>query len=126
MGMDWKFALGTLFAALGALFALMNRHPRVYKAISNVLTDILGIVGMGGAGVYLGIKFGISFVRESLAEQFPEMTAATVESILQAADRAESIFGWGTAFVWVLFAGHVVFGILALLAVNEEDKKAKG
>jgi hypothetical protein len=124
--MDWKFALGTLFAALGALFALMNRHPRVYKAITNVLTDIFGIVGMAGVGMYLGIKLATGFIRESMAKQFPEMTAATVESVLQTADKAESIFGWGTTFVWVLFAGHVVFGILALLAVNEEDKKAKG
>ncbi len=124
--MDWKFALGTLFAALGGLFALMNRHPRVYKAITNVLTDIFGIIGMGGAGLYLGMKLAISFIRESMAKQFPEMTAATVESVLQTADRAESIFGWGAAFAWALFAGHMVFGILALLAVNEEDKKAKG
>lgn len=126
MGMDWKFALGTLFAALGALFALMNRHPRVYKAITNVLTDIFGIVGMAGVGMYLGLKIGISFIRESMAKQFPEMTAATVEGVLRTADKAETIFGWGTVFVWVLFAGHVVFGILALLAVHEEDKKAKG
>lgn len=123
--MDWKFAVGTLFAALGGLFALMNRHPRVYKAISGVLSDIIGFVGTVSMGLYLGIQIATDLIRDSAAKQMPDITAATVGQLLASAERALTIFGWATALIVVLFVGHIVFGILALLAVNEEDKKAK-
>lgn len=126
MGMDWKFALGTLFAALGGLFALMNRHPRVYKAISSVLTDIIGFLGTASMGLYLGIQIAMDLIRDSAAKQIPDITAASVGQLMGTAERALTIFGWATALIFVLFVGHMVFGILALLAVNEEDKKAKG
>ncbi|KXJ63085.1 hypothetical protein AXY46_03460 [Achromobacter xylosoxidans] len=126
MGMDWKFALGTLFAALGGLFALMNRHPRVYKAIANVLTDIIGFFGTASMGLYLGGQMATDLIRDSAARQMPDITAATVGQLLSNAERAITIFGWATALIFALFVGHLVFGILAVLAVNEEDKKAKG
>ena len=126
MGMDWKFAIGTLFAALGGLFALMNRHPRVYKAISNALTDIIGFFGTASMGLYLGVQVATDLIRDSATKQIPDITAATVGRLLSNAEQALTIFGWATALIFALFAGHLVFGILALLAVNEEDKKAKG
>ncbi|MNV95102.1 hypothetical protein D3C71_1899610 [compost metagenome] len=76
-------------------------------------------------GLYMGIKIAIDLFRDSAAQQFPEITAATLSKLVETGEQVGTLFGWGVAFIAALFVGHIVFGILALLAVNDEDKKAR-
>lgn len=125
MGMDWKILLGAVLGLYGAGFALSTKRPRVYQAISEVVTNFTAAFTTLLAGVYLGSSISSTAISEKLASDSPELTISIANGLVAPAEKLAMIAGWATAAGIALFVGHMIFIVLAYLSAKDDIEKAR-